>query len=200
MSFAYQVMYRLGFTPWERAGELGSEQLSGLLDKESPQGRALDIGCGTGRHTLELADRGWDAVGIDNVQRAVEKARKRRPGDARVAFTVGDVTRLADHVQGPFSFFLDIGCFHGLTAEQRAGLASGITAAAADDAAILMMAFGPNKVPVFPDGVARSDIEGAFAGWRIEHVEPVVTDGMPKPLQATRPSFYRLVRSRPTTA
>ena len=115
-----------------------------------------------------------------------------------MAFTVGDVTRLADHVQGPFSFFLDIGCFHGLTAEQRAGLASGITAAAADDAAILMMAFGPNKVPVFPDGVARSDIEDAFAGWRIEHVEPVVTDGMPKPLQATRPSFYRLVRSRPS--
>ena len=51
------------------------------------------------------------------MQRAVEKARRRRPGDPRAAFTVGDVTRLADHVQGPFSFFLDIGCFHGLTAE-----------------------------------------------------------------------------------
>ena len=194
MSLAYEVMYRVGFTPWERAGELGSEQLGRLLDRESHHGRALDVGCGTGRHTLELAERGWEAVGIDSVERAVDVARS-RPGADVATFTVGDVTRLADHVQGPFTFFLDIGCFHGLTAEQRAVVAAEITKVAADDATLLMMAFGRNRVPFMPGGVGRAEIEDAFASWRVDHVEPASTDGMPKTIRATTPSFYRLVRS-----
>ncbi len=194
MSFAYEVMYRVGFTPWERAGELGSEQLWGLLGKEPQGGRALDVGCGTGKHTLELAERGWAAVGIDSVERAVEVARS-RPGAEKATFTVGDVTRLADHVQGPFAFFLDIGCFHGLTADQRAAVGSGVTKVAADDASLVMMAFGRNRVPFMPGGVGRAEIEEAFPSWRVDHVEPASTDGMPKPIQATKPSFYRLVRS-----
>lgn len=194
MSFAYELMYRLGFTPWERAGELGSEQLGGLLGTVSGTGRALDLGCGTGTHTLELAERGWEAVGIDSVERAIERARRRRGAD-RVSFVVGDVTRLEDHVQGPFSFFLDVGCFHGLNAAQRVAVGAGLTRLAAGDASLVMMAFAPNKVPVMPRGVARDDIEDAFRGWRVDHVEPAWTDRMPKPIQATRPSLYRLVRS-----
>jgi len=190
----YGLMYRIGFTPWERAGELGSEQLWRLLDREPHTGRALDVGCGTGRHTLELAERGWEAVGIDNVERAVEKARH-RPGADRVTFTVGDVTRLADHVHGPFSFFLDIGCFHGLKAEQRAALGAGITKVAADEASLLMMAFGPNRLPVVHAGIERAEIEKALPDWRIDHVEPASTDGMPKPIRASHPTFYRLVRA-----
>ena len=193
MSFAYELMYRVGFAPWERAGE-GSAQLRTWLANESPHGRALDVGCGTGRHTLELAERGWEAVGIDNVQRAVERAR-RRPGSGRVTFIVGDVTRLADHVQGPFSFFLDIGCFHGLNAKQRVAVGSAITKVAADDAALLMMAFGRNNVPVLPSGAGRPEIEEAFPHWRIDHMEKASTERMPKPIQATNPSIYRLVRS-----
>lgn len=194
MSLAYQVMYRIGFTPWERAGELGSDQLRRLLDQELRTGRALDVGCGTGRHTVELAERGWEAFGIDNVKHAVGKARS-RPGAESVTFVDGDVTQLADHVQGPFSFFLDIGCFHGLTAEQRAALGCGVTKVAADDASLLMMAFGKSKGSVLPGGVSQAEIEGAFPGWRIGHVEPASVDGMPKPTQATKPNFYRLVRA-----
>jgi SAM-dependent methyltransferase len=43
--------------------------------------KILDIGCGTGRHALELAKRGYDIVGIDLsaslLQRAREKAAER---------------------------------------------------------------------------------------------------------------------------
>jgi SAM-dependent methyltransferase len=193
----YEVMYRVGITPWERAGELGSEQLLRLLGNESrgPRGgRALDVGCGTGRHTLQLAELGWDAVGVDNVQRAIEIARG-RPGAEAATFVVGDVLQLDEQVQGPVSFFLDIGCFHGLKGEQRAALGSGITKIAADDATMLMMAFGPNKFPMLPRGVSRGEIEEAFPSWRVDHVEPASIDGMPKPIRATKPTFYRLVRA-----
>jgi SAM-dependent methyltransferase len=42
----------------------------------SPPMRVLDLGCGHGRHTHELARRGYRAVGIDLVEGFVERARE----------------------------------------------------------------------------------------------------------------------------
>jgi 2-polyprenyl-3-methyl-5-hydroxy-6-metoxy-1,4-benzoquinol methylase len=38
--------------------------------------RILDIGCGTGRHTIELASRGYSVTGIDLSEAQLAKARK----------------------------------------------------------------------------------------------------------------------------
>ena len=47
-----------------------------------PGERVLDVGCGTGRHALELARRGIEVHGIDISQRFVDIARS-RAGDER---------------------------------------------------------------------------------------------------------------------
>lgn len=56
-----------------------------FIEKEIDYNRAtriLDIGCGTGRHSIELARRGYPVVGIDLseslLQRAKEKASERK--------------------------------------------------------------------------------------------------------------------------
>src|SRR4051794_29853645 len=43
---------------------------------ELPPGRALDLACGAGRHTLWLAGLGWDARGIDFSDVAIAQARR----------------------------------------------------------------------------------------------------------------------------
>jgi SAM-dependent methyltransferase len=58
--------------------------------------RILDLGCGVGRHALELAARGYQVVGLDLsrtlLERAVQEGRARR---LAVDFVHGDVRNLA---------------------------------------------------------------------------------------------------------
>ncbi len=56
----------------ESRGEVDClEQLLGL----HPPRRILDVGCGAGRHAIELARRGYEVVGIDVAQGYLERAR-----------------------------------------------------------------------------------------------------------------------------
>lgn len=62
-----------------------------------PHGRALDLGCGEGRHSLWLATRGWEVLGVDFSSVAIEKARTiatQAPSRSRdrLRYAVGDVT------------------------------------------------------------------------------------------------------------
>lgn len=194
MTLGWKLAYRLGLTPWERAAESGQEQLGALLDKveidrKPPLGRALDIGCGTGRHTHDLASRGWDATGVDFVPLAIEKARA-RAGDAR--FVCGDVTDLASLGLEPFDFFLDIGCLHVFDRTERSAVSRQITGLARPGAQMLLLAFQPNTLPLVPDGVSREEIEETFADWHLVASEPADVHAMPKPLRKTAPQFYTL--------
>ena len=126
------LAYRLGLTPWERYGRAAAPRIGALLDREEgerwrPLGRAIDLGCGRGQKTHELARRGWEAVGVDNIPRAIEAAD--RKGSSGATFVVGDVTDLAPADLGTFDFFLDAGCFQHLDSEQRLAEGRGIEAA-----------------------------------------------------------------------
>jgi SAM-dependent methyltransferase len=53
--------------------------------------RALDLGCGTGGHALELAARGYDVVGIDRSPEMLERARAR---SSAARFELGEIGNL----------------------------------------------------------------------------------------------------------
>ncbi len=55
-----------------------------LLDPYLPDaGRAIDLGCGTGRGTLRLLQRGLHVTATDISEDAIEMTRERLPADAR---------------------------------------------------------------------------------------------------------------------
>ncbi|MEU7870021.1 methyltransferase domain-containing protein [Dactylosporangium sp. NPDC049140] len=56
-----------------------------------PGGTVADVGCGTGRAVAELADRGFQAIGVDRSEQMIEQARRRRPG---LDLRSGDARRL----------------------------------------------------------------------------------------------------------
>jgi len=87
-------------------------------------GRALDVGCGTGTSSIFLAASGWRVTGVDWVELALARARRRAveaglPPEV-VRFAQADVATpdfLVDHP--PVELWLDAGCLHGLPVEAQ---------------------------------------------------------------------------------
>lgn len=73
------------------------------------RGRILDIGCGAGRHSLYLQDKGFEVVGIDISPLAVEVCKLRGMKDARVM----SITQISPKL-GKFDTILMFGNNFGL--------------------------------------------------------------------------------------
>jgi SAM-dependent methyltransferase len=193
----YARLYRFGFTPWERYATAAAASIAARLDREEaersrPLGRALDLGCGRGLHTPELARRGWEAMGIDYVPAAIEAAKAKSRGAARLSYVVGDVTRLPPAQLGTFDFFLDIGCFQGLDTGQRLSEGSGVSALANPGATLLLLSFGPGRWRWLVEGASQEEVQTAFAGWEMLASKPADTAGLGWPMNQTAPRWYRL--------
>ncbi len=65
-------------------------QLVDLFAREGvAKGRALDLGCGSGAHTLDLLPRGWDVIAVDSNQTALSLLEKRAHDLRRVCHQSG---------------------------------------------------------------------------------------------------------------
>jgi SAM-dependent methyltransferase len=194
----YRLAYRLGLTPWEWAGQSIGAQLTAFLDGQDasagPPGNALDAGCGTGAHAIELARRGWRVTGIDAVPLAVARARARaEAAGVEVTFRLGKVTELEKSVGRGYRFVLDIGCFHGLTADERVDYADEITRITEPGASLLMFAFGPGRRGPLPHGTDRAEVERTFTGWRLVS-DVAVAEVLPRPVRRAHPRWFHLAR------
>jgi SAM-dependent methyltransferase len=80
----------------------GLQTLAGLR----PPMRVLDLGCGQGRHAIELARRGYTVSGLDLSAYLLDTARRRAQGEGlRVDFIEGDMRRPPP---GPFDAVISL--------------------------------------------------------------------------------------------
>ncbi|MCY2965599.1 MAG: methyltransferase domain-containing protein [Planctomycetota bacterium] len=85
-----------------------------LLAPQSGE-RILDLGCGTGQLTAEIAKSGADVVGIDNSAKMLDEARRNHPG---IRFQQGDARTFA--VDEPFDALFSNAVLHWVKPPEQA--------------------------------------------------------------------------------
>jgi SAM-dependent methyltransferase len=173
----FRLFYRLGFTPWE--GHPLAESLRRLVEGNNstdswgsaalPAAAALELGCGTGDTSIYLAKQGWQVTAVDFVPTALEKARaKARVESVNVNFVHADVRQLRqDGINGPMQLIVDNGCLHNMNDDDRDSYVREVSAVAAPDARLLIVAFLPGgRFGV--RGIDGAEMERRFAsGWTL---------------------------------
>lgn len=160
-------------------------------------GRALDLACGEGRNTLWLAERGWEAIGVDFSEVAIGKARERASATGLdVDFVCAD---LLEYEPEPDAFDLVLVFYLHLQAAELRLVLSRATAALVAGGTFLLVDHdlsnltegvgGPSdpRVLYTPD-----DIVALLPGLEIEKAERVFRDVV----DADRPAIDALVRAR----
>jgi cyclopropane fatty-acyl-phospholipid synthase-like methyltransferase len=172
--WVFDLLYRVGMPIWDISTP---PEVRALVEGPGalPAGRALDMGCGTGTHTIHLAQHGWDAIGVDFSASAIGRARKKANGIAGATFLQADVTRLREQgLSGPFDLVLDMGCFHALPQESRQAYVQEVATVTIPGAHLLMWEVS-EKMGRFPVGwvMQPDEIENRFSRqFIIERVEP----------------------------
>ncbi|WIM85997.1 class I SAM-dependent methyltransferase [Candidatus Mycobacterium wuenschmannii] len=138
----FRLLYRFGFTPWD--GHPIAKNLQDLV-ADLPAGNSLDLGCGTGDASIYLAQHGWTATGVDYVDQPLEAARaKAAAAKANVNFVKADVTKLSrEGIGSNFQLIVDNGCLHNLSDGDRDHYVREVSAVAAPQARLLIVAFLP---------------------------------------------------------
>lgn len=196
-------LYRIGKTPWERHPL--ARQLRRLVEGPDalPPGKALDLGCGSGRDAVYLANHGWDVTGVDATAIALDRARSRaEEAGITASWVLGDVTRLDRlGLQQGFSLVLDVGTYHGLSMRQRQQCSEGVTNLAAPDATLLLLAFAPSFRGPGPRGLSREDVEEEWAPhWKLAESGLAESDALPTAMRNAVSVWYRLERQAPRPA
>ncbi len=124
----FKKRYESGDTPWD-IGKPDFNLIQTVTAMAIEPCKALDIGCGTGDNSIWLSQKGFQVIGIDisevAIQKAIEKASK---ADVKCTFMVIDflTNKIA---RGPFGLAFDRGCFHSLNSvEERNSFAENVAA------------------------------------------------------------------------
>ena len=113
----WDASYHNGPAPWD-AGE-PQPAIVGLAADGGFTGTVIDVGCGAGENALHLASLGYDVLGVDVAETALDVARgsaARRGIEAE--FAVADALDLA-RLGRRFDTVLDSGLFHTFDAAER---------------------------------------------------------------------------------
>ncbi|GAA1247512.1 class I SAM-dependent methyltransferase [Prauserella halophila] len=143
-------------------------------------GRVLDAGCGAGEHTMLLAGRGYDVLGIDfaphAVERARELARSRGFGSrADAAFRVADAfeldRELGEDVGVPFDTVVDSALFHVFEPGDQRRYADVLHRITRPGGVVHVLALADSDEPGFGPRISAAAIREAFAdGWTVEEL------------------------------
>ena len=174
---AFENFYA-GPAPWD----IGKPQPAFTAVADQVTGPILDAGCGTGEHALFFAARGHRVIGIDFVEEAIRRARRKAAERGlAVEFLVKDATALAQWGER-FASVIDCGLFHVFSDEDRHRYVRGLAELVEPGGRLFLLCFSDEEPGTEgPRRVSRQELYDAFAdGWEVESVQPVQVEVNPE--------------------
>ena len=158
--------------PWD----IGRPQQAfrALAESGAIEGRVLDVGCGTGEHTLMAAERGLEATGIDLSKTALEVAEgKARARGIAARFLHWDALQLGS-LGELFDTVMDCGLFHTFPDGDCTRFVESLGAVLSPGGRYFMLCFSDRQPGAWgPHRRTKEEIRSCFAdGWQIDSIEP----------------------------
>lgn len=175
----FDTFYRDQTPPW--VIDEPQPAVVALTDAGHIRGRVLDVGCGTGEHTIYLTRLGYEVLGVDGAPTAVDIARRHaaeRGVDAR--FAVGDAFDLSA-VRGdeaPYDTVLDSALFHVFDDADRVRYVRSLGRVTRPGGLVHVLALSDTGRGFGPAVTARQLLDAFGAGWTVEDLTATTYRGV----------------------
>jgi cyclopropane fatty-acyl-phospholipid synthase-like methyltransferase len=159
-----------GQAPWD----IGRPQQAFLDVADRINGSILDAGCGTGDNALFFASQGHKVTGIDFIEEAIHRARRKAAErGVSATFLVMDALALKD-LPEVFGSVIDSGLFHVFSDQDRRRYVEGLATVLKPGGRLFLLCFSDKEPGTQgPRRVSKKELHHAFAqGWAIESIEP----------------------------
>jgi SAM-dependent methyltransferase len=152
-----------------------------LLERFPPTGPVLDVGCGSGDLSIYLARLGYQVIGVDFVEKAIESAREKRSDLPPEQATLLDF-RVADALQPArlgraFGAVVDSGFLHLFDPDQCDPYIQQVGASLQPHGRFYLHEFAIEfPVAGMPRRVSEDELRAAFSsdqGWSIKEIRAV---------------------------
>ena len=165
----FQSMYAEGTPPWQI--DRPQAEVLRLIEQGAFVSPVLDIGCGTGDNAIALARAGYRVVGLDAVEEALRRARKKAATEKKIhppEFVLGDALRLGDSGLEVESI-LDCALFHTFSDEEQAVYVQGLAEVLFPGGKLHLLCFSELETrPPGPRRLGLAQIMSAFgSAWEV---------------------------------
>ena len=172
----FETAYQ-GQAPWD----IGKPQKPFMDVADQIRGSILDAGCGTGETALYFAARGCKVTGIDFIEEAIKRAkRKAVERGLSATFLVKDAMTLQDWTER-FDNVIDSGLFHVFSDDDRRTYVAGLATVLKSGGKLFLLCFSDEEPGAQgPRRVSKQELHDAFrAGWTIESIRPARVEVRP---------------------
>jgi SAM-dependent methyltransferase len=145
------------------------EPVVDFLAELAGEGRALELGVGTGRIALPLAQRGVPVHGID-LSRAMTSRLREKPGGEEIGVSIGDFATTT--VEGTFSVaYLVFNTIHNLTTQAEQVACFRNVAAHLEPAGCFVIEVGTPNLQGLPPGGTMRVFDASETHWGIDEYD-----------------------------